>query len=258
MVGKAGSKLHCYDHCPEFIQATADERLRQVTKHGDCTYCLLRDHDTDAHISRAAGNPKNLQECGIYEKHNGLTCTSHQNSAFHGSTGHKQQSGSKQQGFHTKAHMPQSKVRSFPADAPALRDTGQATIRAEWEKSGRITRAEEMEEARRILHLPEVDGDRVLLLIHEVTMVTGKDRKQVKASLFNDKGSTCSMVSRQLVRLLGLESIKKTVVVQSFGHTDSIDTEFVVLELLKQDGSIALIRAYVVDTITTMAKVHIP
>ena len=31
-----------------------------------------------------------------------------------------------------------------------------------------------------------------------------------------------------------------------------------VLELLKQDGSIALIRAYVVDTITTMAKVHIP
>ena len=124
-----------------------------------------------------------------------------------------------------------------------MKDTGTATIRAEWEKSGKITRAEEMEEARRILHLPEVDGDRVLLLIHEVTMVTGSDRRQVKASLFNDKGSTCSMVTKKLVRTLGLESIKKTVVVQSFGHTDSIDTEFVVLELLKQDGTIDLISA---------------
>ena len=89
-------------------------------------------------------------------------------------------------------------------------------------------------------------------------MVTGKDRKQVKASLFNDKGSTCSMVTKQLVKTLGLESIKKTVVVQSFGHTDSIDTEFVVLELLKQDGTIALIRAYVMESITTMAEVQIP
>ena len=89
-------------------------------------------------------------------------------------------------------------------------------------------------------------------------MITGEDRRQVKSSLFNDKGSTCSMVTKDLVLELGLESISKSVVVQSLGHTDCLKTEFVVLEILRNDGSIALVRAYVVESITNMARVGIP
>ena len=241
---KPGEKLHCYDHCLEFMRADPEERLRQVTKHGDCTYCLYRDHDTDSHLSRAAAHPEKLQQCGI--KENGKACTSNQNAAFHGAVAHRQHA---QKGFHT---------RTFPQDAPALKDSGLATIRGAWEKSGARTRAEEMEEARRLLQEPEVDGDRVLLLIQEVVLVTGKDRRQVNTSLFFDKGSTCSMVTKKMVKLMGLESIRRTVVVQSFGHTDTIDTEFVVLEVLKEDGLVALIRAYVVESITSMAEVDIP
>ena len=52
-VGKLGDRLHCFDHCLEFIKAEPDERLRQVMKYGDCTICLIRDHSTDTHMARA-------------------------------------------------------------------------------------------------------------------------------------------------------------------------------------------------------------
>ena len=248
-VGKPGERLHCYDHCVDFMKADADVRLQQVLRHGDCTYCLLRDHDTDSHISRAAGNPEMLQACGILDKSNNTKCPSNQNSAFHGAAGHKQQV---QKGFHTRNKL------GVPQESKGVRDSGQATIRKEWEKSARRSRAEEMEEARLLLQQPEVDGDQVLLLIHEVTLVAGKDRREVKATLFNDKGSTCTMISRRMVKQLELESISKSVIVQSFGHSDTIKTEFVVLEILTAQAELKLVRAYIVDSITNMAKVEIP
>ena len=49
-------------------------------------------------------------------------------------------------------------------------------------------------------------------------------------------------------------SLKKTPIVQSFMHTEAIDTEYVVLKFLRTDGSVAQVRAYVVDRIINMAK----
>ena len=62
---KQGESLHCYDHCLAFITATADERLRQVQRHGDCTICLQRDHDGQAHIPRAAGKTDKMLTCSL-------------------------------------------------------------------------------------------------------------------------------------------------------------------------------------------------
>ena len=246
---KAGEKLHCFDHCTAFMQASPDERLRQVQKYGDCTICLIRGHDTEAHLAKFGGNLDKIQPCGIFEKQGGLTCTSNQNSAFHGAAVHK---SAIHKQFHTKARG------EFPQMAPVPSDSGKAGIQKEWERSARRTRAEEMEQARILLREPEVDGDRVLLLAHEVTLVTGPERRQMAASIFYDKGSTCTMVTRRMKNILGLESIKKAVLVQSFGHEERLDTEFVVLELLQVNGSVAQVRAYVVDSITTMAQVDIP
>ena len=178
----------------EFIKASPDERLRQVLKHGDCTICLIRDHDTDAHLARAAGKPDKLQTCGLYDKPRNTNCPSIQNASFHGSATHKQ---STQRNFHTRA---------FPQDARSLRDTGKASMRGGWEKSAKETRAEKIKEARRLLKEPKVDGDRLLLLVQEVTAVTGQDRKQHSTSIFYDMGSTCSMITKDLVAKLGLES----------------------------------------------------
>ena len=90
------------------------------------------------------------------------------------------------------------------------------------------------------------------------TVVMGEKRVQKKTSIFFDKGSTCSMVTKSLVERLELEALKRTLIVQSFRHTEAIDTEYVGIELLKTDGTVAHIRAYVVERITSMAKVMVP
>ena len=90
--------------------------------------------------------------------------------------------------------------------------------------------------------------------MHEVSLVTGEDRRQVKTRPFHGKGSTCSMLTDEMVKMLGLESIRRTMIVQTFGHTDTINTEFRLLELLKEDGSVALIRVFVVESITHIAE----
>ena len=66
------------------------------------------------------------------------------------------------------------------------------------------------------------------------------------------------MITKHLVGKLGLESLQKTIIVKSFMHTEAIDTEFVVVELFREDGTEALVRAYVVDSITEMTKVTVP
>ena len=72
------------------------------------------------------------------------------------------------------------------------------------------------------------------------------------------EGSKCSMVTKELVRRLNFVSLQKTLIVQSFIHTEAIDTEYLVLEFLRTDGSVAQVRAYVVDRITNMTKVNVP
>ena len=82
-------------------------------------------------------------------------------------------------------------------------------MRGGWEKSAKQTRAEEIKEARRLLKEPKVDGDRLLLLVQEVTAVTGQDRQQHSTSIFYDKGSTCSMITKGMVARLRAGVITK-------------------------------------------------
>ena len=88
--GMPGGRLHCFDHCLEFITAEPDDRLRQVLKHDDCTICLIRNHNTGAYLVRAAKKRDKLQTCGLYNKTSGSNCTSIKNTSFHGSAPHMQ------------------------------------------------------------------------------------------------------------------------------------------------------------------------
>jgi hypothetical protein len=54
--------------CLEFIEAEPDERIRQVMMYGDCTVCLIRDHNTDSHMARAAGKPENYSHADCMMK----------------------------------------------------------------------------------------------------------------------------------------------------------------------------------------------
>ena len=119
----------------------------------------------------------------MYDKQTNSACKSTQNASFHGSETHKQYT---QKGFHAKA---------FPKEAMNMRDSGKARTSKTWEKSARKTRMEEINEASRLLNEPDLDGDRILLLVKETTVVTGIDRVQQKTSTFFDMGSRCSMVT---------------------------------------------------------------
>ena len=168
-IGKSGERLHCYDHCLEFIRASPEERLKQVQKHGDCTICLIKGHDTEAHLARAAGKPDRIQTCSLYDKHTNSSCTSTQNASFLGASTHKQYT---HKGFHAKA---------FPVDTMA-RDTGKPRTKEAWVKAAKITRAEEMKEAIRLLNEPDLDGDQILLLVQAATVVMDEKRVQKKTS----------------------------------------------------------------------------
>ena len=73
-----------------------------------------------------------------------------------------------------------------------------------------------------------------------------------------DKGSKCNIISEDLVARLRLEPLTGKIVTKSFRHEEEINIGFVVVELLKENGTIARVRAYVVDSITEAQKVEIP
>ena len=115
-----------------------------------------------------------------------------------------------------------------------------------------------MERADELLKQPDLYGDRVLMLVQQVTAVSGKDRKEDTTSAFFDKGSTCSMITSGLAHRLGLPTEKKVLVVESFMETRTLHSQFTVIELLREDGSLEQIRAYVVDKITNLGQVEVP
>ena len=63
-VGHLGDRLPCLNRGLEFIKTEPDGSLKQVMTHSDCTICLSRGHNTDAHI---AEKPENWQTCGVYD-----------------------------------------------------------------------------------------------------------------------------------------------------------------------------------------------
>ena len=66
------------------------------------------------------------------------------------------------------------------------------------------------------------------------------------------------MVTSRLVAMLGLATEKKILLVQSFMHTQTMDSEFAVLELFREDCSVHQISAYMEDKITTVAQIKVP
>ena len=122
---KQGETLHCYDQCLAFITETAAERLRMVQRHGDCTICLQRDHDSQAHLARAAGKTDKMLTCGLYNNTSKSVCKRVQNAAFHGAEGHAEY-------VHKQFHARTRKSEAFPRDVHNPKDTGKSSVRGDW------------------------------------------------------------------------------------------------------------------------------
>ena len=182
-----------------------------------------------------------MRTCGLHDKEKNTTCMSTQNPSFHGSASHRS---------HTHKTFLQT-IHTIKAEF------GPTKTLSAWSKAGRKTRQQEIARADQLLNQPDLDGDRVLLLVEHVTVVNGPDRQETDSSIFYDKGSTCSMITSRLVKKLQLQTKKKTLIVQSFMHTQTMDSEFAVIEIKREDGKVEQLRAYVVEEITTMAAITI-
>jgi hypothetical protein len=86
-----GDRIHCFTHCLEFIEAQPEERLKMVQTHGDCTTCLERGHEAEAHKEMSKNE---TPTCGLYIKTSARTCGSIQNAVFHDAASHNTQRSS--------------------------------------------------------------------------------------------------------------------------------------------------------------------
>ena len=242
IVGQPGQSIHCYDHCETFMVARGDERLKIINKHGHCTLCLARDHTTDSHKARLASQQKPLQECGIKTGKGGSQelCNSKQNAALHGAS------------THTTNHIQLHTVAHNPAK------TATSTFRQATEKAASASRQQELLRARTLLDSPETPGTAVLLQVVPVPLVHGLDRLQSIIKVLFDTASTCSMITRNLLRRLKLETRFKTLTINTITNSQSIDSEVVVLELMDLKGNIHNLRAFVVNAISRVEHVHYP
>ena len=71
------------------------------------------------------------------------------------------------------------------------------------------------------------------------------------------KTATAVTGQNQIARL-GMKSSKKTVIIKSSLHTEEMDRVFVVVEPLKENGTVALVWANAMNSITRITKVTVP
>ena len=111
-------------------------------------------------MARAAGKTDKMLTCSLYSNTTKSVCKSIQNAAFHGAEGHAEY-------VHKQFHARTRKSEAFPKDGQNPKDTGKSSVRGDWEKAGRKSRAEEMATAAHALRDPELDGEIILLLVQE-------------------------------------------------------------------------------------------
>ena len=74
-------------------------------------------------------------------------------------------------------------------------------------------REQELAEVRKKLGEKLLDGDSVLLIIQEISMVVGTNRAQKKVITFFDPGSTCSLVLTNYAEVNGSEGTLVTITI---------------------------------------------
>ena len=240
MVAQPGTSLHCYDHCEIYSSAKPEDRLKYLHKYGDCTVCLGRDHNTEGHKTRLIAQGKELLPCGIKE------CKSTENASLHGAPTH--------QTNHIRLHT----EGVTPKQAVAQHTTAQATIRRNMARAARKSREEEIRDAQELLNSPEITSDQVLLQVASVPIIHAQTSIMTDTRTIFDNGSTCSLIARRLAKQLKLRAKHIQLTVNTITGTSTIDSEFVVVEMMDKHGKTHRIRAYTVEDVSIVVSVTLP
>ena len=112
------------------------------------------------------------------------------------------------------------------------------------------SRGKELAEVRQKLGKKLLDGDKVLLIIQEISMVVGMNIAQKKVITFFDPGSTCSLVLTNYAEENGLEGTPVTITIGTVNGEKERATKLYVVELLTTGGERKIVRAFGMEKIS--------
>ena len=225
---------HCLLHCGQFLCLGVEDRVKLVKAANGCVVCLHTGHQA------ASCNYKDKSNwiCGI------SGCRSHHHPTLHGSTDVFVKvntiSVAEQDRFED--------VTDWEARADYLQDS--YLVNEHDGKEITADRQDELREAKEELKKPGLNGDQVLLVIMEVSMVYGPQRLLTSVVTFFDDGSTCSIILNSVAKQYGLLGEKVVVTIETINAITTKETMIYLVELVDRKGARQMVKAFGFDSIS--------
>ena len=114
----------------------------------------------------------------------------------------------------------------------------------------RRRREQELDEVRAELARPLVNGDKVMMCMMNISVISGEDGMHSKLVGFFDDGSNCSCIKNEVAVKLGLWGDPVTLELGTVNATTTLRTKLYCVELLDKSGGRYLIKAFGLDTLS--------
>ena len=102
--------------------------------------------------------------------------------------------------------------------------------------AGKSKREHELDEVRAELARPLVQGDKVLMCMMSISIISGEDGVHSKVVGFFDDGSNCSVIKNEVALRLGLWGDPVTLELGTVNATTTLQTKLNRVELLDKNG----------------------
>ena len=240
---KTSAFNHCLLHCEEFMVLSVKDRVDIVKSSRSCAICLHSSHTTDKCFSK----DKDHHICGF----NG--CPSHHHPTLHGS----------RDVYVTRQRLVAVTTVGVPEflpvddwvssgqyildSFPPVSSTYSATL---CRTAVRSKRELELDEVRAELARPLVNGDKVLMCMMSISVISGEDGVQSKVVGFFDDGSNCNVIKNEVALRLGLWGDPVTLELGTVNATPTLQNKLYCVELLDKFGVRYLIKAFGLETLS--------
>ena len=249
---KSAGINHCLFHCEGFMVLSVKDRVDIVKSSKSCAICLHSSHTTDKCFSKDKDN----HVCGV----NG--CTSHHHPYLHGSkdvyvTGVNALLRQRYEAVTTVGVPDFVPVDNWVGRSqyvfdsfPVVSSSNTASVCKTAVQDQRSTREIELDEVRAELAKPLVNGDKVLMCMMSLSVISGEVGVHSSVVGFFDDGSNCSVVKNEVAVRLGLWGDPVTLELGTVNATTSLRTKLYCVELLDKLGNRHLIKAFGLETLS--------
>ena len=277
---KWGAKVkadHCLAHCAKFSAASARERGDMVLKGDNCLICLHHEHVTES----CFGKDQQKTICSLDG------CTKRHHPSLHSapqSAIQSVRSSTHSVSFNSEDRDPgvlsgranEDVERSLEgcglSEGVNLQGKFMSRINLKRVHCHKVSwtedcwtggtkerldkeRAKDLQEMVDLLKLPVVDGESVLLQTQSVAVKYGPGGKLTELVVFWDNGSTCSLILTETAELLGCPGESVKITIDTINGLMTRDTKLYCVEMLDNSGNRVLIRAFGVESISTVRNV---